>query len=71
MNLEAAPDVLTVQEAAELLRVGRNAAYQLVRSGRLYGAHFGHSIRIPKTSLVAFLEGQAVAAGRPDLKVAL
>ena len=68
MNLESAPDVLTVEEAAKLLRVGRNAAYGLVRDRRLYGAHIGHSIRIPKSALVAFLEGQSQVE-RPELKV--
>lgn len=68
MTLADAPDVLTVNEAATLLRVGRNAAYELVRSRRLYGAHIGHSIRIPKSALVAFLEGES-SIERRELKV--
>ena len=68
MTLDDAPDVLTVTEAAKLLRVGRNQAYELVRRGELHGRKIGRVVRIPKSALVAFLEGSPPAE-RPELKV--
>lgn len=55
MRFADAPDVLTVAEAAAHLRIGRNAAYQLVASGELWAVKVGKSIRIPKSALAAFL----------------
>jgi len=68
VKLSNAPEVLTVAEAAQLLRVGRNQCYQLVNAGQLHGRRIGRGIRIPKTALIAFLEGQPIAE-RPELKV--
>jgi excisionase family DNA binding protein len=49
-TLATLPEVLTVSEAAAILRVGRNQLYQAVASGQLGALHIGRSIRIPKTS---------------------
>ncbi|MEP7081899.1 MAG: helix-turn-helix domain-containing protein [Chloroflexota bacterium] len=57
MNLEEAPDVLTVQEAARIARVGRNAMYGLVASGDVWSVRIGRSLRIPKVALARFLQG--------------
>ena len=43
--------VLTIPEVAEMLRIGRNEAYELVRSGQLYGVRIGRSIRVPRKAL--------------------
>lgn len=49
---ESAPDVLTVEEAASLVRIPRNAAYEAVRAGFLPAANFGHRrIRVSKAVL--------------------
>ena len=61
LALASAPDVLTVEEFAACARVGRNAAYELVATGRIAHAKIGRSIRIPKTAVIAFLEGREVA----------
>ncbi len=34
-TLETAPDVLTVQEAAKLVRVSENQIYKMIKAGRL------------------------------------
>ncbi len=68
MTLDDAPDVLTVAEAARLLRTGKNQAYELVRTGQLHGRRIGRGIRIPKSALVAFLEGKPTT-DRVELKV--
>ena len=49
------PEVLTVREAAAILRVGRNQLYQAVARGQLGAVRIGRSIRIPKQALLALL----------------
>jgi excisionase family DNA binding protein len=52
LDWETAPDSLTVKEAAALLRIPRNAAYEAVRLGLLPAVNFGkRRIRISKTAL--------------------
>ncbi len=59
MRLADAPDVLTVEEAARIARVGRNAMYLAVQRGDVFSARIGKSIRIPKVELERFLQGSA------------
>jgi len=66
VTLMDAPDVLTVSELAGLLRIGRNQAYQLVTERRIYSARIGRSIRVPKSAIVAYLEGPPT--GNPELR---
>ena len=56
------PDVLTVKQVAEMLRIGRNTAYELVRSGEIKSVFIGRQIRVPKTSVIEFVNGQDVAS---------
>jgi excisionase family DNA binding protein len=53
--LATLPEVLTVREAAAILRVGRNQLYQAVARGELGAVHIGRSIRIPKQALLDLL----------------
>ena len=55
------PEVLTVREAAAILRVGRNQLYQAIARGELGAVRIGRSIRIPKQALLDLL----AAAGPP------
>jgi hypothetical protein len=62
-RLEDLPDFLTVEEAADLLRIGRGPAYAVARRFRLTGGReglpnvdFGRTKRVPKAALVALLE---------------
>ena len=48
-------DVLTVKELAEVLRIGKNAAYSLVRDGKVVGIRVGRKLLIPKIRIVDFL----------------
>jgi len=41
-----------------ILGIGRNIAYELVRSGRLRSIRVGRQVRIPKNALIEFLEGR-------------
>ena len=48
-------DILTVEEACEALRVGYNAMYELLNSGKLKGYRNGRTWRIPKQSLKEYV----------------
>jgi excisionase family DNA binding protein len=50
--------VLTVEEVAELLRIGRAAAYQGVRQGTIPSIRLGRTIRVPRAKLLALLGEQ-------------
>ena len=58
--LEDYPDILTVEEACEVLRVGYNAMYELLNSGKVKAYRNGRVWRIPKTSLVEFIRNSVV-----------
>lgn len=49
------PFVLTVREAAEVLRVDRNLAYELCRQGVIPHVRLGNRIRIRRDALLAWL----------------
>lgn len=53
---ETLPLLLTVKELAAVLRIGRNAAYQLIKDGKVRSIHVGRNIRIPRESLTQFVE---------------
>lgn len=50
------PDVLSVNDVAALLQVGRNNAYKLVQSGKLKSVKIGRIHKVSKKSLIAFIE---------------
>lgn len=56
MKTDNIPLLLTVHDLASLLRIGRNAAYQLVKDGTVRSIRVGRSIRIPREALLQFLE---------------
>jgi excisionase family DNA binding protein len=51
------PHVLTVEEAARVLRIGRSAAYAAVHAGQIPHIKVGRSIRIPAHRLDELLRG--------------
>jgi excisionase family DNA binding protein len=53
---ERAP-VLTVQEAADYLRISRGLAFAAVRDGSLPSVRIGRRILIPRRQLEALLDG--------------
>lgn len=53
--LEEYSDILTVEEACEALRVGYNAMYELLNSGKLQAYRNGRCWRIPKVSVENFI----------------
>jgi excisionase family DNA binding protein len=57
VNLADAPDVLTVEQTAEVLHVARRTAYEAVRAGQIPSVRVGRCIRIPKHALERKLLG--------------
>lgn len=52
LTWETAPDILTIPEAATLVRIPVNAAYEAVRAGLLPAKNFGQRrIRVSKAVL--------------------
>lgn len=47
--------MLSVPDVMELLHIGRNSTYDLIRCGSLRSVRIGHQIRIPKDALLEFL----------------
>jgi excisionase family DNA binding protein len=69
-SLDELPEVLTIEEAAKVLRIGRGAAYALARrylatDGRegLPVVRLGRSLRVPRAKLLALLEADVEAGG--------
>jgi len=47
--------VLTIQEAAKILRIGRSAAYEAARTGELPVIQFGRRKLVPRAALEKLL----------------
>lgn len=56
--------VLTVEEAADLLKVGRTTVYDLIRTGRLSSIMIGRLRRIRHSDVLAYLDGIARSKSR-------
>ena len=54
-SLDDLPPVLTVPETARVLRLGRTACYEGIRSGDIPSIKVGRSIRVPKHRLIQML----------------
>ena len=57
--LEEYADILTAEEACEALRIGYNAMYDLLTSGKLKGYRNGRVWRIPKVAVQEYILTQA------------
>ena len=49
------PLTLRVEDLMPILGIGRNTAYELVRSGQIRSIKIGRQIRILKSEVIAFL----------------
>ena len=54
-SLDELPLALRVEDLMPILGVGRNTAYELVRSGQIRSIKVGCQIRVPKDAVIAFL----------------
>jgi excisionase family DNA binding protein len=65
MSLDDMPEMLRVEEAAKVLRIGRSAAYEAVAVFQATGGaegipaiRIGRSVRVPKRALLRWIDGQ-------------
>jgi excisionase family DNA binding protein len=56
MSLQDLPLVLTVEDLMEVLNIGRNTAYEIVRSGQIRSIRVGKNYRIPRDAVEEFLQ---------------
>ena len=49
------PLVLRVEDLTQILSIGRNTAYELVRSGKIKSIRIGRSYRITRDSITEYL----------------
>lgn len=54
-NLIDYPDVLSVEDLQNILRIGRSAAYSLLRENKIKTLKIGNRYIIPKKSVIEFL----------------
>lgn len=53
--LEQYDDVISVKELCEILRIGRNRAYELLQTNQIKGFQMGRPWKIPKSAVEEFL----------------
>lgn len=51
------PLVLSVNDIAETLAIGRNKAYSLINDGEIKALKIGNHFRIPREAFIEFLKG--------------
>lgn len=62
---ERTEETLTVKEIQEILKIGTNSAYALVRSNVFPVRKVGHSYRVPRGPFYAWLNLQTSVAAVP------
>ena len=55
MMLEAFDDILTIEELAEILKIGTTQAYKLVRSGAVKAFKEGKDWKISKLAVIDYI----------------
>ena len=66
--LAADPLLLTPEEAAELLRLGRTTVYALMKAGEINAVHIGRSCRISRAELERYVRRLGARAGAPAIE---
>lgn len=56
ISCEDLPLTLCVEDLMPILNIGRNTAYELVRSGTIPSIKIGRQLRIPKQVLIDYLD---------------
>lgn len=54
-NTDDLPLVLTISEISKILGIGKNTAYDLIRSGAIKSVRVGRQIRVPKAAFLEFI----------------
>lgn len=61
------PEILNVEEAADLLRVSNQTVYNLIKQGRLTAAKIGREWRFSRDAILDMISGPKVAMAARDL----
>ncbi|MBF0709387.1 helix-turn-helix domain-containing protein [Alkalihalobacillus hwajinpoensis] len=56
--LDNYPDVLNVSDVQRVLGIGRKQAYELVHSGNFHVINIGKRIKVSKSVLIKWIEGE-------------
>ena len=60
-------EILTVEEVADILYVGKNTVYSLLQSGTLRAFRIGKSWRIPRFCLEEYIINKSKGQAKRDL----
>ena len=52
------PDIVTVTQLQEMLRVSRHLAYDLINDGSIRGLKIGNAFKIPKVNVIEYVMDQ-------------
>lgn len=58
LDPQEVPSVMTVAEAARLLKIARSEAYKLISQGEIPVIRLGKAIRIPRDPFLAWLQSK-------------
>ena len=61
-NFDSMPLVLSVEDVADTLAIGRNKAYGLVNSGTIKALKIGQHYRVPREEFIDFIKKGALSA---------
>ncbi len=61
---EKVNEILTLNEAAELLRIPRSSVYKLAREGKIPAQKVGRHWRFHRETLINWIAGQPVIEGK-------
>ena len=50
------PDVMSVEQLAKALGIGRNSAYELIRSREIGSKRIGRKILVPKSCVIDYVQ---------------
>lgn len=59
--MESTKTLLTVDEAREVLRIGRNVMYELIKNQDVPHIKIGKQIRIPSDEFMKWIKSQTIA----------
>lgn len=53
---EALPDIMSVQQVRQVLKVGRPAVYHLLSTNQIQCFKIGNAYKVPKVSLIDYIQ---------------
>lgn len=63
LTLAELPEVMTVEQAARYLGIGRNSAYEAIGRGQLPALHIGKLLRVSRYHLEQLVRGRQAPTG--------